>query len=79
MRDLETALSTRLSSCPPYKHAEIRQQQERLGNFLESVMERLSKLDRLGDLFSKIVKYFFIFQKRMNALSQIMGQIEVPL
>ncbi|CAK5023787.1 unnamed protein product [Meloidogyne enterolobii] len=45
MRDFESALSTRLVSCPPYKHAEIRQQQEKLGNFLESVKERLTKLE----------------------------------
>uniref|UniRef100_A0A915N689 microtubule-severing ATPase n=2 Tax=Meloidogyne incognita group TaxID=654580 RepID=A0A915N689_MELJA len=45
MRDFESALSTRLSSCPPYKHAEIRQQQEKLGNFLESVKDRLTKLE----------------------------------
>ena len=54
MRDFESALSTRLSSCPPYKHAEIRQQQEKLGNFLESVKDRLTKLGLFFIDFSKL-------------------------
>ncbi|KAL7073238.1 hypothetical protein ACQ4LE_007305 [Meloidogyne hapla] len=45
MRDFEPVLSTRLSSCPPYKHAEIRQQQEKLESLIESLRGRLTELE----------------------------------
>lgn len=66
MRDFESALSTRLSSCPPYKHAEIRQQQEKLGNFLESVKERLTKLGLFFYRYLKIIFFNFLEEDELS-------------